>query len=260
MSIMERCVAVLDALAEAPNGLTQAQLGSELQLAKPTVSRLVQTMCELDLLRRDELRKIYVLGPAIIRWGMAAVNGLELRAVAHPHLEVLRETTGETVHLAVLDASSVVYLDRLESPHAIRMASRLGSTMPAHSTAMGKCLMAFLPADQQQTIVAGPLAARTSRTITEPPVLQRELDRVRDQGFAVESGENEEGVGCAAAPLFDHVGQVVAAISVSSPEFRLAAPDQHARAVVTTANAISAILGYRAAAGASSRTSTSSPS
>ncbi|MCW2639217.1 MAG: putative transcriptional regulator, IclR family [Dactylosporangium sp.] len=248
MSIMERCVAVLDALAEVPEGLSQAELSAQLGLAKPTVSRLVLSMCQLDLLRRDDVRKVYVLGPAIIRWGMAAVNGLELRVVAHPHLEALREATGETVHLAVLDGASVVYLDRLESPQPIRMASRLGATMPAHSTSLGKCLLAYLPADQQRPIVAGPLARRTSKTITDPRLLKRELEQVRARGFAIEAGENEDGVGCVAAPLFDHSAQAVAAISVSSPEFRLTAPDQHAAAAVMTANAISAVLGYRSPA------------
>jgi IclR family acetate operon transcriptional repressor len=245
MSILARTTAVLDELAKTPSGLSQAQIGSSLQLAKPTVSRLLQTMVDLDLVRRDEARRVYVLGPAVIRWGMAAVGGLELRAVAHPYLEALRDTTGETVHLGVLDGSSVIYLDRVESPQAVRMASRLGSAMPAHSTSLGKCLLAYAEPSWVYDPTTGPLRAMTDRTITDPARLLAALEVTRERGYSLEQGENEEGVVCVAAPLFDHSGQIVAALSVSTPEFRLERPDQHAPAAVMAAEAISAALGFR---------------
>jgi IclR family acetate operon transcriptional repressor len=164
----------------------------------------------------------------------------------------LRNRTGETVQVAVLDGREVVYVERLDSPHTLRLFLEIGRRNSAHSTGCGKALLAFLPPDQlDRTLRNWKLTAKTKYTITDVNVLRKDLIEARRRGYAVNRRESEAGVISVAAPIRDVTGRSVAAISVAGPIDRLE-PDELrvAQATVESAALISRRLGYRGSIGA----------
>jgi DNA-binding IclR family transcriptional regulator len=127
----------------------------------------------------------------------------------------LRDRTGETVHLGVLEAGQVVYVEKLESPGPLRMASMVGRIVPAHSTALGKAMLAYLPGAGGADRGEARLVRRTPNTITDPARLFQELAAIRARGYSIDNVENEEGIRCVGAAIFDHRGRVAGAVSVS---------------------------------------------
>jgi DNA-binding IclR family transcriptional regulator len=172
--------------------------------------------------------------------------------VAEPILRELAEKTGETAYMVVLDGSEVVYIEKIESQQltgGLKMASKVGSRNPLHSCAVGKTLLSFFPEQELDRLIREKgLSRRTVNTITEPEKLKEQLRVVRTQGYAVDDEENEEGIRCLAAPVFDEKGRPVAAISVSGPAFRVTKKvlQQVLRKEVTeAAKEISRKMGFR---------------
>lgn len=240
---LERAVAIVSLLSGHPDGCTRSEISGALALPQPTVHRLTRNLAELDLIRSVGADGRLGLGPALIRWGMAALDGLDLRRVARPHLARLVALTAETVHLGILDGTTVTYLDRVESPQPVRMASRMGGTMPTHSTALGKAMLAAGLADVIDGHLTKVLDARTPHTITDRAAFLRDLSQCRTRGYAVDLEENELGVVCVAAAIRDHAASVVAAISLSVPKFRLQSIDSLASCVRQAAREVSLELG-----------------
>jgi DNA-binding IclR family transcriptional regulator len=142
----------------------------------------------------------------------------DLRTVARPHLEALREATGETVHLVVLSGGDIVFVDGLESGHTLRVAIRNGRRLPAHATSAGKALLAALPPDRFAALYGdADLAAVTDRTISDRQAFEAELATTRARGYATSHGESENGVGSVAVVVLDPAGYVRAALSVAMP-------------------------------------------
>ena len=142
---------------------------------------------------------------------------MELRRVARPHLEEANDACGETIHLGILDEGEVIYIDKIDSTKKIRMHSQVGGRAPAHCTGLGKVLMAALSAaDLERILQQRGLRAYTARTLTSPEGVRNHLAIVRQQGYAVDTGENEELVHCTAAPIFDHTNHVIAAVSIAT--------------------------------------------
>jgi IclR family acetate operon transcriptional repressor len=179
--------------------------------------------------------------------GSLVVSGVELREVAHGKLVQLRNMTGETVHLAVLDGTEVVYLDRIESPNTMRVFTRIGIRMPAHGTSSGKAILAFAPQSAVDAVVAKGLARLTPRTIATRAALERELENVRANGWVSSTGESEPGLTSLAAPIFDYTSRVIAAISIAGPSERLAGSTilRIAQALKLATAEISREMGYR---------------
>jgi IclR family acetate operon transcriptional repressor len=158
----------------------------------------------------------FVIGASVLWLAARRLEQLELRSVGRPLLAELRDRTGETVHLGVLEAGQVVYVEKLESPGPLRMASMVGRIVPAHSTALGKAMLAYLPREQVERIVERHgLVRRTPNTITDPARLFQELAAIRARGYSIDNVENEEGIRCVGAAIFDHRGRVAGAVSVS---------------------------------------------
>jgi DNA-binding IclR family transcriptional regulator len=166
---------------------------------------------------------------------------------ARPHLFSLRQTTNETVHLAILDGTEIMYVYFLESTQAVRMRSDLGLRKPAYCTAEGQAILAFRPPEVVQAVIRQGLYPRTPQSITDPDKLQRALDAVRQRGCAIEDEESEIGVRCIAAPIRNDAGDVVAAVGVAGPVSRLSkkALTAFIPHVIETADAISARIGHR---------------
>jgi IclR family acetate operon transcriptional repressor len=216
---VDRALALLEALtaADAPMGVGEVAEATGLPLG--TAHRLLRSLQVRGYVRHDASRK-YALGAAALRLGDAALRALGRSA--RPHLATLVAFSGETANLAVLEGNDAVYVAQVPSPHTLRMFAEVGRHVPPHSTAVGKVLLAGLPADQVAALLRRTgLPYRTERTITDPDVLLAELRRVRERGVAVDEEEQELGVRCIAVPVRDGA-QVVAALSVSGPAERFA--------------------------------------
>jgi IclR family KDG regulon transcriptional repressor len=249
---IERASFILDILGQSPQGISIRDLSDKMQLPKGTTHRLLSSLSFFGYVRQDPNTKNYFLGFKLVELGNMLLSQLDLRKEAEPFLRDLAEQTKETVHLVILDQNEIVYLDKRETEPAtggLRMASRVGSRNPAHSCAVGKVLLAHLPEGALERIVTEKgLSKRTENTITRLNYLKEHLNLVRKQGYAVDDEENERGIRCVGAPVFNEAGRAIAAISVSGPAFRVTrkmVQDGLKRKVMDTARRISQRLGFR---------------
>lgn len=213
-------VMLLNLVMEHPQGITLAELSRLAELPKPTAHRVLGVLVDEGLLRTDSVGT-YRLGTQCLVLGMAFLNALDLRQESRDLLADLLHHTGETCHLGVLDGDRIVYIEKVESSHAVRMHSSIGSTGPVHSTGLGKAMLAHSEPGVIEAVIAKGLPPRTPQTITAADKLRAHLAEVRRRGFAVDDIENEEGIRCVGAPVFDHNGGVVAGISVAGPTYRI---------------------------------------
>jgi DNA-binding IclR family transcriptional regulator len=207
-----------------------SEASGHLGVAHSTAHRLMAMLAYHGFVRQEPGSRAYVAGPALVEIGLAAVRELDIRLHVRPVLESLAASLRETVHLAVLEGGNVRYLDAVESPHALRVASRTGSALAANCTASGKALLAELPDAEVAAIFADQdaLTALTSRSITSCPRLLAELRTVRAQGCAVNVEESEDGVASVAVAVRGTrrapSATPAAAISVSGPVSRMTGP------------------------------------
>lgn len=237
-------LSVLEALAARgqPRGVTE--LADELGLVKSNIHRLLQTLAHRGYVRKDEASGRYECTLKMWELGASVVEQLDVRPAARPGMEALAERTLETVHLSVLDGTEILYIDKIDSPQPVRAYSRVGGRAPSYCVATGKALLAHA----SETVLAkvtAELEKHTTRTITEPKALRKELQRVREAGFAINRGEWREGVCGLAAPILDPHQRAVAAIGISGPLERLNLNRLRAFAplVLRTARSISRALG-----------------
>ena len=227
-----------------------SELARRLDLATSTVHRLLATLADERLLERGRTPGRYRLGLAVFDLGAAVGPNLDLHEAAMPVMATLRASTGETVQLAVLDGLESVYIDRLESPHTVRIFSRVGTRLPATTTSTGKVLLAALPADELDARLAGWRPSRiTPRTIVDARVLRTRLREIAERGWAENNEESRVGVVSVGAPVHDADGSVIAALSVAAPTDR-AAPDALRRirsGVIDAAGVVSRRIGVRPA-------------
>lgn len=218
---VEKALRVLLHLGAARRELGLGELARDVGLHPSTTHRLLSVLGRHGFAQRGTIRGRYVLGLRLAELGHQALDALELRAKARPILEGLMDATRETVHLMVLDGRTGLYVDRVESPQRVRVASSVGHRELLHCSAVGKAILAHLPAAQLAQVVGRGLPRMTPRTITHPARLRRHLERVARRGFAIDNEEGEPGIRCVGAPVFDHRGDVVASVSVAGPAYRL---------------------------------------
>lgn len=244
-----KALRVLDTLAELDGGggVTLQQIAEHAGESKSTVHRWLQALRDYGLVDQSKTNERYRLGLKILELGSRLLSHLDLRSEAAPALHDLMVRSGETVHLGVYDRGEVVYLEKIDGPGGITMRSKIGMRMPSYCTAMGRALLAHLPAAEVQSVIDRGLVARTPSTIVDPVVLLQHLEEVRLRGYAVDAEENEADIVCVGAPVFDHAGRPVAAISVSGLSTRLTGErlTELALMVRMASEAISARLGYR---------------
>jgi IclR family KDG regulon transcriptional repressor len=248
LSSVRNAARLLCAFSPSETELGVGELARRLGLAKSTVFRLLATLAAERLVEKNPRTGKYRLGLKLYELGAIVSTHLDLHEAVATYIDDLRNKTGETVHVAILDGDEVVYVERRESPQTLRLWGRVGHRNRAHRTSTGKVLLAHLPPDELDRVLARrPLDAKTPHTITDPEVLKRELDRVRRQGWAINVNESEVGVASVAAPIRDASGKVVAAISVAGPTLRFTpqAVQRFVAETTATAAAISARLGYR---------------
>jgi DNA-binding IclR family transcriptional regulator len=232
-------------VAENPDGLRLAEIVRRGDVAKATALRLLEALLDAELLRVDSAGT-YRLGPTCAIWGSTFLGNLQLREQAADLLDGLTERTGETCHLGLPDGIRVLYVARAESPHSIRMVSRTGSTNPLYSTGLGKAILAWSDPATIDAVIAAGLDPLTPTTITDPDELRREINRIRRRGYSIDNVENEDGVRCVGAPVFDHEGRVAGGLSIAGPTYRMTAERlrEFGPEAVITADALSRRLGW----------------
>ena len=212
----------LDYLESCGNEAGVTEVGQALGVHKSTASRLLATMESRGYVAKNDVTGKYSLGMRVVELAKTKLDQLDLRTYARPFLEELVRRTEETAHLAILDQGSIVYLDKVDTPHTLIMRSRIGYRISAHCTALGKAILAALPEAKIDAILQKDgLHNFTPNTITDPLMFKEHLRKVRIQGFAIDDEEHEEGMRCAAAIIRNHTGCVVGAISVTGPAVRV---------------------------------------
>lgn len=244
---VEHCLELVGVLAGngSPRGITE--LSAELRLAKSTVYRLLQTLVKHGYAVQDQATGRYSLGLRFLEIGGVVQNNLSIRTIAHPHLRALMAATNETAQLGILDGCEVVYADKIECARTIRMYSSVGRRSPLHCTALGKVLLAFQSEDAMRQILGRRLIRCTPRSITTPRALRDELMHIREQGYAFDDEEFEEGLRCLAAPARDYTGAVVASLGIAGPaaRFEPARRPELIKLLKDAAEAVSMGLGYK---------------
>lgn len=244
---VERALILLRYIVDHPDGLSIRQVSRDLGYSPATVQKLVNALRAQGYVAQDELTERYHLGPQAVQLGLAALSRLEVRRVARPYLEALGEESGETVFLGIARDTHAIYVDKVVSAQPIRMDAPLGVDRPYNCTAVGKVLLAGLPEQELERLAtSGAFERRTERSVTEADALCAEMERIRARGWARDDEEYVPGAGCVAAPVYDHEGHLVAALTVTGPAARIDERlDSLVAQVKAAAAAISEAMGYR---------------
>ncbi|WP_233149858.1 IclR family transcriptional regulator [Kineosporia sp. A_224] len=244
---MRNAARLLKVFLSREESLGVSELARRLDLAKSTVHRLLTTLAAEGLIEQDHATGGYRLGIVVFELGEAVRVHLDLHAAAGPVLASLREQTGESSQVGILDGTEVVYVDRLESSQSLRLFTETGRRVPVHCTSSGKVLLAHLADGDREALLGRlPLTALTPHTLADPEALRAECVKVRRRGWAEAVNEREIGVASVAAPVRDVEGTVVASVSIGAPVIRLgAARRRELGALVAEAGeAISRRLGW----------------
>ncbi|HEX7002383.1 MAG TPA: IclR family transcriptional regulator [Trueperaceae bacterium] len=211
---------LLEALARMGRPATLRELAEALPFPKPTLRRLLVQLMEVGMVRQDVGDRRYRLGSRLITLAAAVLEELEVRRAATDVLYDLMKATGESVYLTVLDHTSIVYVDVVESESSVKVLTKVGNRRAAWSTATGKVMLAHLDDRERKRRLTATLRPVTAQTVTDPVALAAQLRDIREAGFAISRDEAEVGVTGVAAPVFDAKGHCIAAVGVATPTFR----------------------------------------
>ncbi|MGH2676639.1 MAG: IclR family transcriptional regulator [Actinomycetota bacterium] len=243
---MGRAIRILELVAEHPDRFGVTELGRRIGVHKATASRMVSTLVDAGLLERQPGSEKYRPGFGLVRLATTALADLDVVRAARPVLEPLAEGTQETVNLGVLEGLEVVNVDQVAGSHAVVNVNWVGKRTPLYCTSNGKVLLAHLPEAEWDRALAVPLERRTPRTIVDPSVLRSQLGQARTRGYAYTLEELEIGLNAVAAPVRGADGEVVAAVSVAGPAYRVTREriPELARAVAEAGVEISRRMGH----------------
>ena len=226
---LTRGIQIVDAIAGEPRGLRFTELLDQTQMPKGTLHRLLQALVDERLLAFDIRNQVYRLAPRVFEWAHKVWDNFDLRGAAEPELVRLRDVTGETVRLGVLDAASVLYIDQREAPQPLRLNNGVGGRAAPHASGIGKAILAHLSLEKRRALLASdPLQRFTASTIIDMDELSRQLDLIKARGYAVSVDEQNSGISSVAAPVLDHRGDPIGAIGIVGPSFRLTDERLHA--------------------------------
>ncbi len=244
---VDRTLDLFEALLEAGAGVPLGVLSERVKLPRGTTHRLLSALTARGYARQDPETRAYALGYKVVDLA-TRIGPNPLVSVARPAMRALMEQTGETVNLMTLDRAEVVYAEQVVPERLVRMSATVGNRSPVHASGAGKALLAFRPPEQARALMAQmDFRGFTPRTITGAAAFERELEAIRERGWAVDNAEFEEGVRCVAAPVRNSEGAAVAGLSISGPASRVT-PDrvpQFADKVCRAAARISQALGWR---------------
>ncbi|RYL94935.1 IclR family transcriptional regulator [Sporolactobacillus sp. THM7-4] len=216
---VERALKILNLFDDYTEELKITEISNRLKLNKSTVHSLLKTLETYDYIAQNTETGKYRLGLKLFERGNIVLHHLNVRTLARPFLVDLSRDTGHTLHLVILDGMEGLYIDKVEGTSGMIVYSRIGRRVPLHSSAVGKVLAAFQSNDWQSKLLERySFFRQTCYTITSGAQFQKELNRVRENDYAIDSEENERGICCIAIPIKNHLGRAAAAISISMPK------------------------------------------
>lgn len=245
---IDRAVMILKCFSEKSRELKLSEIADELGLNKSTVHGIISTLKYHGLIDQNEENQKYRLGLYLLELGDIVTNSMDIREIASPVIKDICSKIEETVHLGTLDNMDVVYIDKQESNQSMRIYTTIGARRPAYCTGIGKAMLAYIDTDILLIQLPETQERFTPTTITEKQELLRELDKIRENGYATDNEESIEGLICVASPIFNHAGNAKYSISVSGPTIRMTKDKirETIRLVKDAAGEISNRLGYRA--------------
>lgn len=205
---------MLEMLATSHRGLTSSEIARNLDLPRSSVHYVLLTLERCGYLYRGGERGRYVFTPKLFELANSTLERLRIRDIAHPALRKLGEEAKLTVHMAIIDQNEAVIIDKVE-PRDHHLATWIGKRMPLHCTGTGKALIAFMPQDVTDRIIANGLIRYNDNTIVSPRKFREELAKIRTNGYALDDEEETVGLRCIGAPILDPESQPVAAVSVA---------------------------------------------
>jgi len=244
---LDRGIRIVEAILMEEKGLTPLELEERFSIPKTTIFRILYTLQSQDWVQKRGDR--YIAGHRFIKASMQALSGMELRSISTPYLEKLSNTTGETSHIGVWAGKQVMLIGVCDGPKHIRIANRAGSLAPSYSSSVGKVLLAYDvgSANVQDFFRNEELKQHTSNTLTDLGNLARELDKIVEQGYAVDDREYHDNVRCVAAPVRNGFGNVIAAIGITATTLTLTPEKvpEVSKKVIAIADEISYTLGVQ---------------
>lgn len=247
IAAVERAADVLLLFSEENAGVLGVTEIAELTgFSKAVVHRILNSLKASNFITVDPETKRYGLGPAAVSLGLTYLEGLDVRTMARPILAELGRRSNETVTLSIRNGWERSYLDQVVPSVEVRMVVQIGETFPLHAGASSKAMLAALPEAEVKDYLNQELRTLTDDTVVDPAALRAQLDEIREQGYALSSGERRAGATAIAAAILDHEGSPMAAMSISGPTDRFAdRAIDHADDIVSAASSLSRALGYR---------------
>ncbi|MCQ6268087.1 IclR family transcriptional regulator [Fictibacillus sp. WQ 8-8] len=219
---VSRALDIITLVSLKKGGLGVTEIANQIDINKSSVYRILSTLVQYGYIEQDSETGRYKLGYKLLEVSSKLLESIDLRAEARPYLQELENLTNEVIHLVVYDQGEVVYIEKLEGNETLRMHSKVGKRAPMHCTSVGKAILAYLPTNVVQDILDRKgMPMNTDKTITNKDNFLQELIEVRKRGYALDIEENEYGITCIAVPIFDHLGKVIAAVSISGPTMRM---------------------------------------
>jgi len=207
---------IIELLSRHQSNVGLRELARELDMAPSTAHRFISSLKDIGYIKQDPKTSKYRLSLKFAWLGSKVLGSVQVADLAKPFMEELTGNTNETSHLGVLDGLELVYVAKIDGNQAINMSSRVGHRGPLYSTAIGKVLLAFMSEEQQLTILDQlDIFPRTEKTIIKRDEIIHQLGNIRKDGYATDDEENEIGIRCIGAPIFNHEGDVIAALSLS---------------------------------------------
>jgi IclR family transcriptional regulator, KDG regulon repressor len=245
-SIVRACN-VLRCLSREKAYFKISEIAHLLHLDRSTTYRVLLSLEKCGFVEKDKKTGEYSLGITAFEIGNTYLRQTDLIQVSKPIMADLASRVRETVHLAVLSDTEIVYVDKVDSPRSLGVMSKIGQRAPLYRTALGKVLLAFRPEEERSRIISEiRLKPSTRNTITSKRKLVEELEETRKRGYALDRRESEEDIECIGAPIRDHLGGVIAALSISGPQRKINHPleKRFAGEVMKAAGLISSRMGY----------------
>jgi IclR family KDG regulon transcriptional repressor len=242
-----RAFGIMEEIARHRDGIGLAELSKRVGLHNSTTFHLVKTMVSLGYVRQLKDSKKYRIGRPLFALAASALDEVEMTSLATPVLAALSQETGEGTQFAVRSGDAVVILAHMSGPGAFQLKDRVGGLRPAHCTAIGKMMLSSLSAEQFERFLSrAELKPNTPKSIVKPDLLRREIENVRRAGMAIDDGEFDSELRCLALPVRDFSGQIIGAIGLSGPLWRVSPVvlEKHAKTARAAAARLSAEFGY----------------
>lgn len=244
---IDRAVAILDCFTENRRELKLSDIAQMLDLNKSTVHGLLNTLKYHGFIEQDEVTQKYRLGTRFIVYGDLVINSMDILNISYPIIERVCEKIEETVHIAMLDGSEVVYIEKKECNKSIKTSTKIGARVPAYVTADGRIILCYLEKDKLKELLPRNLKKFTPKTVTDKSQLLEVLTTIKKDGYAIDYEEAVLGLVCIAAPIMDYTGAVRYSLSTTCPTVRMTEDKikEYIHIIKNAANEISCRIGYK---------------